>query len=392
MKAKIKGICLMLCICCACLSARSERICFTVPANLEDLRLAWQKMGEVNFTAKLYDWRVPLAEHLRGTAPPDLFTLQTHNDDYSALIETGLLMDLSENEQIRSNMLALRPIFQTLFAEKDGCIYGVPQRVTATNCLYWLPQNWKKLGINATQSPDSAETLFDFLEAWLASPLPGSCILSAGEVAQESFGITGCLVIWLVNTWNAQCQFAKTETKFNCPALIEAVQRAYTIGRRLDSLPITADALPLFCARNMRGITQAGAPVTLHQLVPCRIKADQPPLLLFNADLICVRTDCAHPMEAMALAAQGMRVQPAWAQAILYTESVDLPFEETQTTWEWLASLSTCGLTAFLPTAMRWGNDCNELYESLIQRMINSTEFAIKLDYLYQTPLKERNL
>ena len=69
----------------------------------------WEKRGGFRLEYGIYDGEISLAEHLRGEHPPDLVLVSTYSDDWTGLMEAGLLADLSGNAVLRERVADLRP-------------------------------------------------------------------------------------------------------------------------------------------------------------------------------------------------------------------------------------------------------------------------------------------
>ena len=376
-------------------SAQAEKPVLLVYEPQEALMKQWNKSGQFVFQGGSYDWRVPLMEHLRGSNPPDLITLNTHHAPYQSLINEGLLADLSQDAQVQEAFGQLRPTFQALFRSPDGKIYGMPLLVSMSECTYWLPAHWEKAGLPTEAAPNSFLALLDFLEDWLRQPQAGFRVLPASDLTD---GMTHAY--WLMNLlirgWNAQAQYQDHAVQFHDPAFDMLIARAMKIGQTLDQTIWEDGAKPLFSCRYCRGVTLNGQSVTLRNLIPARMDGTQEKLMLFGATLISVRAGSSREKQVLPYAAQIEAAQPGWARAMLYAdvspdawnaENAQYPITDA-----WLDSLETCGYTPFLPKRLLSGGDLNALYRDVLDGLLSPADFSRALDILYQRLPTERDL
>lgn len=317
----------------------------------------------------------------------DLITVRTYNEDYQAMIDQGLLADLSQSPEIEADFRRLRPVFQSALRSAEGKIYGMPVLAGMYDCMYWLPESWEAFG--AGKAPDSYTALLDLLEAFSGQPQAGFRVFPEAELMD---GMTHGrrLLNALIGIWNAQAQYQGQAARFDDPAFAALAARAVEIGSALDQIPWDKGARALFSARYCRGMTLNGAFVTLDNLIPARIDQTQEKLMLFGVDLVCARDKDVIPS-----AAQIGDAQPEWAKTLLYAdvspEAWNAAHPQYRITEAWLDSLDTCGYLPFLPRRIPFGSDLEALYQDALRGTISATEFAEQLDILAHTPFSERH-
>lgn len=343
----------------------------------------WEKRGDFRLEYGIYNGKISLAEHLRGENPPDLVLVSTYSDDWTGLMEVGLLADLSGNAVLWERVADLRPEMRALLLPTDGTIYGLPYLLSPIVSLYRVPESWQAAGLPETDAPSSYEELLDFLARWLESPRPGFCFFPRLEEGNNATH-TATLLKMLETAWDAQCQYAREQAVFSDPRFIALARRALSLGRALDGARENPQELSLFYPRNSWGTTASGQQVTLDDLLPCRITAEQPPLWPLNAELQCVRAGGPWEAACVELTAEAAELQLAWALPLLFPgpwRAEDMP-DGAGFTQAWLDSLERCPLTPCLPRRIAWGEKTTALRRRLIRAEITAEEYAAALDSL----------
>ena len=339
-----------------------ERGPLLVREGQREIEALWARETQTPFQRGHYDWRVPLKEHLLGDTPPDIIYLRTYNENYPDLIRSGLLADLSGHAQIRETIDSLRPLFKAVFIQPGGEIYGVPRMVTVRGAAYWLPDAWRAAGLDEGTAPASFEELLDFLDVWADQPADAFCVFRVADGPDQRvshFPHSEWLIGMLVEIWASQAQYAGERPVFQQALFITWLNRAATVGRKLDQRAghgIGTEKTPLFYPRAGRGVTdRAEETYTLRHALPLRLTGDQPPLLRVSADLLCVRKGSPWQREAIPMAGAAARADTPWSDLILHPGSDPSDWNKTAERPEhcitpaWLDSIDDTPYIPFLP-------------------------------------------
>ena len=92
---------------------------------------------------------------------PDLYLLDSNAYDLARVLGSGLVEDLSGNEDIRRGAFrSSTSRFQRFVGGEDGAIYGMFERVHGSPLID--PAAWEAAGLEAAEAPRSYEELLDF--------------------------------------------------------------------------------------------------------------------------------------------------------------------------------------------------------------------------------------
>ena len=98
---------------------------------------------------------------MNQSADIDVYVLNVQNSDYAALINRGFLADLSGSQTLSAFADRMYPWLSRV-AQKDGKLLALPVRVD-TRTYAWVPEAWKKLGLDESDVPTTWVQFFDFL-------------------------------------------------------------------------------------------------------------------------------------------------------------------------------------------------------------------------------------
>ena len=104
---------------------------------------------------------------------PDLYLLDSNAYDLARVLGSGLVEDLSGNEDIRRGVSQQYEPFQRFVSGEDGAIYGMFERVHGSPTLI-DPAAWEAAGLEAVEAPRSYEELLDFAGKWTELVKAGS--------------------------------------------------------------------------------------------------------------------------------------------------------------------------------------------------------------------------
>ena len=122
-------------------------------ATVQELLTNWLKDTYPEITCELAFGPSSTAEALallQDVNAPDIMMVQSNRVDIYALLQSGLLEDLSSNEKIQLGMAQIYQPFRELVSGKNGEIYGVPYAVFSRPCMPSHPPGrrpvyaWKK--------------------------------------------------------------------------------------------------------------------------------------------------------------------------------------------------------------------------------------------------------
>ena len=85
---------------------------------------------------------------------PDLYLLDSNAYDLARVLSSGLVEDLSGNEDIRRGVSQQYEPFQRFVSGEDGAIYGMFERVHGSPTLI-DPAAWEAAGLEAVEAPRS---------------------------------------------------------------------------------------------------------------------------------------------------------------------------------------------------------------------------------------------
>ena len=266
---------------------------------------------------------------LQGDNAPDLFGLDTRNDDFKAFKKAGVLADLSGSEIIRDAVSRMRPETQRLLTTEDGRIVGMPN-AHVLSPLYWNQEAWDKAGLTGVDVPHSFTELLDFLDKWIArdSSEAAVCVIAYpdDDAMDDENRDSAWLVGLLLDAWEMQQQYANERVVFDTPEFIALAERAREIGQRLSQVEPALKKrkkLPqLFYDETQSPHFYAfdGRDFGLSHTVPMRITSDQTALMRADAVIQCVRAGSEWLEEAIDFIADDME-NVHWAlRYSLYTD------------------------------------------------------------------------
>ncbi|MDD3410942.1 MAG: extracellular solute-binding protein [Eubacteriales bacterium] len=285
---------------------------------------------------------------LRGKDAPDLFGLNTRNDDLEAFKAAGVLADLSGSEIIREATARMRPETRRLVTTEDGRIVGMPS-AHVLSPLYWNQEAWDAAGLTEADVPQSYTELLDFLEKWMAraSGSAAVCVIAyPDDAVDDESRDCAWLVGLLLDTWEMQRRHAQERVIFDTPEFIALAERARGIGQRLSqsepALKKRRKMPQLFYDETQGPHFYAfdGRDYGLSHTVPMRIVRDQPALTRAEAVVQCVRAGSEWLAEALAFMAEDQE-NVHWAlRYSLYPDFAPGEYEGGRVSAGWMADLA----------------------------------------------------
>ena len=115
-------------------------------ATAQELLTNWLKDTHPEITCELAFGPSSTAEALallQDVNAPDIMMVQSNRVDIYALLQSGLLEDLSSNGKIQLGMAQIYQPFRELVSGKNGEIHGVPYAVFS-QAMHAIPSSWKK--------------------------------------------------------------------------------------------------------------------------------------------------------------------------------------------------------------------------------------------------------
>ena len=134
---------------------------------------------------------------------PDLVYLYANTGEYTELLESGCLMDLSQYEGIMAYINLLYPAYQEL-VQKDGGTYGVPVYADSYNGWYINKSVMNAMGLTAEDIPTSLTELCAFATKWndeYAEKYPHYTLLNETEHYRER------MLEVILECWADYCQY-----------------------------------------------------------------------------------------------------------------------------------------------------------------------------------------
>lgn len=153
----------------------------------------------------------------RGEDAPDLICLAV--EEYDALVQADLLLDLSVYPELKAYVDALYPVYKNLVME-NGAIRGVP--VSASSYTGWFINKkvMTDMGLTAEEIPASLTEMCAFATKWneeYAEKYPHYTLLNNTTNYRER------LLEAILISWTDYCQYAGKELTFDDPILREAL-------------------------------------------------------------------------------------------------------------------------------------------------------------------------
>ena len=211
---------------------------------------------------------------------PDLYLLDSNAYDLARVLGSGLVEDLSGNEDIRRGVSQQYEPFQRFVSGEDGAIYGMFERVHGSPMLI-DPAAWEAAGLEAAEAPRSYEELLDFAGEWTELVKAGS----VGNVRLNTIQFAGyprdeCrYTLWLTGLlwrcWAMRQQEAGEAFRFNTPEFIALADRARELGHALVQVERKPGAASLSLYIN-GGNVRYGPEDFYTNAFPMRLTADEP--------------------------------------------------------------------------------------------------------------------
>ena len=245
-------------------------------------------------------------EALQSADGPDLLMLESTLCDFGKVLKSGLVEDVSANEDICAALSQMYEPFQVFVTGEDGGIYGVLYGVYGFG-MHLIPSAWKAAGLDTADAPQSYEELLDFAGRWAERVEAGE----AGNIRLNALRSCGYLMddqrytLWLtdllLDSWIMRRQAAGEALVFNTPEFIALAERARETGRALaeaEEKP-AADSLSLY-DELFNGGTGYGGPEDLYtNAFPMRLTADESARIKAYGFLFVVRKESPYADIAM---------------------------------------------------------------------------------------------
>lgn len=216
---------------------------------------------------------------LESADAPDLMMVQSRSVDIYALLQSGLLEDLSGHEEIQLGLAQMYQPFRDLVTSADGSVYGVPYAMQS-RAMHALPQSWSTAGLDIEDAPESFEELLAFAQRWTALVEEGAAgdvrLYTSGEYLMDERHYTLWLTDLLVRCWAIRQQAAGEAVSFDDPAFVSLANRARDAGRALAEAEekLGAASLSLYDAGLNAGVGY-GDDALDDYAFPMRLDADE---------------------------------------------------------------------------------------------------------------------
>ena len=175
---------------------------------------------------------------LAGEVNCDTYNIYTDAQDMKAMIDKGLVMDMSSSQIITDAVNRMWPSIRDQVLV-DGKIYGVPQD-THVDVLICHKEEFQKAGYSEADVPHSFDEMLDFLEKWIirSEEEPQSIQVQNmwGYETYNKYTYTQWLVDMLIEQYILQLQYAGEPLRFDDPALAEYLERCAAIGAKLAEI------------------------------------------------------------------------------------------------------------------------------------------------------------
>lgn len=165
---------------------------------------------------------------------PDLLLIFAHECDLNQVLQSGLLEDLSDHEEICLGLEQMYQPFQDLVAGPQGEIYAVPYWAWGIS-MHAIPAAWEAAGLSTADMPQSFTELLDFAQRWVE-------MVQSGEVENIRLNTLPSssdhrYTLWLMEllqiSWIIEKQAAGEAIEFNDPTFVDLAQRAREAGQAL---------------------------------------------------------------------------------------------------------------------------------------------------------------
>ena len=260
--------------------------------NTENLHADWASMiGSAGMLEELrFSGYRKTMDVVVGNNPPDFFMIESR-DCIAGFIEKGLVSAFEPTQMMMDDIAAMPTFVQNAIRDnlmtEDGRLYGFPNYINSRESLYYTDA-WTDSPFRDMSPPSSFEELLDFVEIYLETPHDGFCFY------YDRLGHAN--VTWFVHMLmeyhTLQCRHAGYEPVFNDPDFIRMAERTRDLFGRLfatekDTKHQKGHQLFTDC---YAGIATNGLDTfTQDNLIPWRIKSDQPPLFPVSIQIYCVR-------------------------------------------------------------------------------------------------------
>ena len=213
---------------------------------------------------------------------PDLLMVESARVDLQALLQSGLVEDLSGNQEILLGLAQMYQPFQDMVTGADGAVYGAPYAVFNLT-MHVIPSSWEAAGLSLEEAPQSVEELLDFALRWADLAQAGAVnnvrlhTLEACGYPEDDRRYTLWLTDLVTQCWTMQAQEAGKPVIYDDPEFIALADRARTAGQNLAAAEEQPDAasLSLYDAGMHRGMGY-GAEALDENAFPLRIHAEDP--------------------------------------------------------------------------------------------------------------------
>lgn len=240
-----------------------------------------------------YNWRFPMLERFQSGEIPDIVTVRSYNDDLPALIEAGMLTDISVSSVIQNDIAGMYDCIKKLVIQPDSSIYGVPGFFCLDNDTF-VPSAWQRAGLDYNDRPTSFTGLLDLAEWWLESGGARNDICFLRLIEDEcSHPYINWFLDTLVRNIQAQSSHQGVAPVFSEPDVIALVERCIRLGNQLEKAePSAIEKQEMGCLiyghRTNGYALSLDQPVTMDDLIPFALTNDDPPLYWGNLDMVCM--------------------------------------------------------------------------------------------------------
>lgn len=246
---------------------------------------------------------------LGGEEPLDLLMVRSSDCDVETLLYSGLLEDLSGNEDIRQSVEDMYEPFRRLLTTADGAVNGMLS--VSGWAMHRVPAAWEAAGLSAEDAPQSFVELLDFAQRWAE-------LVKEGEVgnvrlnALKTWGVPNDdtrYTLWLTDLlwqcWAMRQQEAKEPVVFDTPEFIELAKRAREVGQTLAGAEEKPGkkSLSLYDCGLYRGMGY-GAENLYQNAFPMRVSIDEPVRIKGIALMFVVRRGSPYAQACMEYIAE----------------------------------------------------------------------------------------
>lgn len=187
------------------------------------LEMINESVGEAGFA--------PWLNPTDGTERVDVLRLYTSNsdDDYTALREAGMLMDLSFNPEIVAWVEGLYPPFREYVTGENGEIWAVPTETVSYTGFFVNRKAMTDMGFTAEEMPTNMVELCEFITMWdaqYADRFPNYCCIEYAENTRRY------LADMAIDMWIGHCQAMEQPLHFDDPEfrrVMDAISQVSTV-------------------------------------------------------------------------------------------------------------------------------------------------------------------